>query len=173
MDLAPLVPVVLGTTIGVVGTLVVGLYIQRQQFARTAKNAGRAVYFELDMNRLKADVAAEYGAFTPLSRSSFERLLPELATWLEPEELHTVVAAYMSHAGYEQAGSDRDLPPEVRRNALLGVLAAQDRAISLLSRRVFSEAEARKLADAEATSSSAPTLAADEPPLNLDAQRRP
>ena len=158
MDLTLLAPGLVGATIGVVGTLGVGLYMQRRQFARTAKNAGRAVYFELDMNRLNVGVAVDYGAFGPLTRASFDRLLPELATWLDPDELHTIVVAYMGHAGYQQASSDRELPPEVRRTALLGVLAAQNRAIAVLSRRVFSEAEARKLADAQTTSSDGSTV---------------
>ena len=35
-----------------VGWLLVGVYMQRRQFARQAMNAGRAVYFELLINRM-------------------------------------------------------------------------------------------------------------------------
>ena len=171
MDVAPLIPALVGTTIGIIGTLCVGLYIQRRQYVRTAKNAGRAVYFELDMNRLNVGVALEYGAFGVLSRSSFDRLLPELATWLSPDELHTIVIAYMGHAGYQQASSDPDLPAAVRGDALRGILAAQNRAIAVLSRRVFTAAEARKLADA-ATTTGAASAGVDDAPVALEAQRR-
>jgi len=155
MNLELLVPGIVGAIVGVVGWLLVGLHIQRRQFVRQAKNAGRAVYFELDMNRLNVDLALEYGAFTPLGRSSFERLLPELATWLEPDELRTIVAAYMAHAGYDQAGSDSDLPIDVRRQALTGIMAAQRRAIELLGRRAFSAAEMRGLERSRARSGDA------------------
>ncbi len=158
MNLDLLVPGIVGAMVGVVGWLLVGLYIQRRQFVRQARNAGRAVYFELDMNRLNVDLALEYGAFTPLGRSSFERLLPELATWLEPDELRTIVAAYVAHAGYDQAGSDTDLPVDVRRQALTGIMAAQRRAIDLLRRRVFSAAEVRRLDTALVQPPDAPIL---------------
>ena len=62
------------------------------------------------MNKMSVDVALEYGAFAPLGRSSFDRLLPELATWLEPEELQTMVTAYMSHVGYGQVRAIRRCP---------------------------------------------------------------
>ena len=117
----------------------------RRQYARTAKNAGRAVYFELAMNRMSVDVALEYGAFTPLGRSSFDRLLPELATWLAPEDLQTIVTAYMSHVGYGQLSSDSDLPTDVRRQALAGILGAQERALSLARGLVFTDDEARRM----------------------------
>ena len=158
MNLDLLVPGIVGAIVGVVGWLLVGLYIQRRLFVRQARNAGRAVYFELDMNRLKVDLALEYGAFTPLGRSSFERLLPELATWLDPDELRTIVAAYMAHAGYDQAGSDTDLPADVRRQALTGIMAAQRRAIELLRRRAFSAAEVRRLDTALVQPPDAPIL---------------
>ena len=44
------------------------------------------------MNRLNVLVAREYGSYTPLSRTSFERRLAEFATWLRPDELHTLAA---------------------------------------------------------------------------------
>ena len=55
-----------------------------------ARMGARAVYFEIDMNRVSVQVAREYGSYTPLSRTSFERLLPELATWLRPDQLQTI-----------------------------------------------------------------------------------
>ena len=88
-----LLPGIVGACVGALGWLFVGLYIQRRQFIRQAKNGARAVYFEIDMNRVRVDVAREFGSYTPLSRSSFERLLPELATWLGPAQLQTIVTA--------------------------------------------------------------------------------
>jgi len=90
-NLTFLIPGIVGAFAGVFGWLFVGLYIQRRQFVRQAKNAARAVFFEIEMNRLNVQVGRKYGSYTPLSRTSFDRLLPELATWLRPEELHTIV----------------------------------------------------------------------------------
>ena len=151
MDPSVFVPAIVGAVFGALGWLLVGLYMAGRQNARVAKNAGRAVYFELAMNRLSVDVALEYGAFAPLGRSSFDRLLPELATWLAPEELQTVVTAYMSHAGYGQAGADTSLPSGIRRQALAGIQATQVRALDLLRRRVFSDDEARRMEQAQSS----------------------
>jgi len=145
MNPSVLFPAVVGAICGALGWLLVGLYMARRQYARTAKNAGRAVYFELEMNRMSVEVALEYGAFTPLGRSSFDRLLPELATWLAPEELQTIVAAYMSHVGYGQAAEDRQLPDDVRHQALSGILGTQARALALLRGCVFTEEEAQRM----------------------------
>jgi hypothetical protein len=90
-------------------------------------------------------VGRKYGSYTPLSRTSFDRLLPELATWLRREELHTIVTAYVGHAGYAQASSDSQLPPELRRQALSGILDSQDKALQLLRGRVFSQGQAHWL----------------------------
>ena len=87
MTIEQLLPVIVGAFVGAIGWLIVGLFIQRQQFARQAKNAARAVYFELDSNTANVQFAVDLGAFTPLARSSYERVLPELATWLPPEDL--------------------------------------------------------------------------------------
>jgi hypothetical protein len=156
MDLDRFLPGVIGAFVGVVGWLVVGLYIQRRQFMRQARNAARAVYFELDVNRMNVEVARDYGSFTPLNRSSFERLLPELATLISAAELQTIVSAYLAHAGYQQASSDHELPPEVRREALAAILTAHSDALNVLRRCAFSPAERRGLAavpvDASATS---------------------
>ena len=149
MDLGVLVPAIVGAICGALGWLIVGLYMTGRQNGRVAKNAGRAVYFELAMNRASVDVALEYGAFAPLGRSSFDRLLPELATWLEPEELQTVVAAYMSHVGYGQVSADLDLPSDIRQQALSGILATQARALDLLRGRLFTGDEARRMEQAQ------------------------
>lgn len=119
--------------------------MQRRQFMRQARNAARAVYFELSGNRLNIEVALEYTAMTPLSRSSFDQLLPELATWLEPAGLQTIAAAYMGHTGYEQLRSDADIPQEARRQALMGILKAHDQALELVRLRVFSASEIHEL----------------------------
>jgi hypothetical protein len=71
-----------GALLGVIGWLLVGMYIQRRLHNRQARDAARAVYFELGANHLTIFTALEYGAFGALSRTTFDRLLPELATWL-------------------------------------------------------------------------------------------
>jgi hypothetical protein len=129
----------------VLGWLMVGVYMQRRQFARQAMNAGRAVYFELLINRMNIVVARDYGSFLPLGRSSFDRLLPELATWLSAEPLQTVVGAYMGHAGYESAGSQQDAPPELRRAALDAIEVAHRMALDALRPRLFSAREIASL----------------------------
>lgn len=146
MELERLVPGILGAFVGVIGWLFVGLYIQRRQFRRQARSAARAVYFELDVNRVAADVAREFGSFTPLDRSSFERLLPELAALLSAAELKAIVPAYMAHAGYQQASTDAELPPRVRKTMLDGILAAHDEAMDVLRPHAFSAREAMALA---------------------------
>ena len=143
MTIEQLMPGIIGAFVGALGWLIVGLFIQRQQFARQAKNAARAVYFELDSNTANVQFAVDLGAFTPLARSSYERVLPELATWLPPEELRLVVTAYMSHAGYHQLSSDGEVPEDVRRQVLAEILETNRRARELLGRRVFTDRERR------------------------------
>jgi hypothetical protein len=145
MDLTDLLPGIIGSFVGVMGWLLVGLYIQRQQFTRQARNAAKAVYFELDVNRVAISVATDHGSFTPLNRSSFERLLPELATLLSAADLKSVVAAYMAHAGYEQLSTSTDLPAPVRRGALGEIARLHDAALGTLARRAFSADEAHLL----------------------------
>jgi len=146
MELERLVPGILGAFVGVIGWLFVGIYIQRRQFMRQARNAARAVYFEVDVNRVAVTVARDFGSFADLDRTSFERLLPELATLLGPAELRRVVSAYMAHAGYRQASTDGDqLPGEVRRRALESILTAHEEALATLRARAFSAREARAL----------------------------
>jgi len=155
MDIERLLPGLIGAFVGVVGWLLVGLFIQRRQFIRQARNAARAVYFELDVNRMNVEVARDYGSFTPLNRSSFERLLPELATLIGPGELRTIVSAYIAHAGYQQASTDSELPPDVRREALAAILAAHVDALEVLRRCAFSRAERRGLDGAHEPNDSA------------------
>ena len=149
MDWRDLLPGIIGSFVGVMGWLLVGLYIQRRQFVRQARNAAKAVYFELNVNRSNLTVAREHGLFADLDRSSFERLLPELATLLAAPELATVVTAYMTHAGYRQLASRDDLPAEVRRAALGTFAEAHEVALATLRSCAFTSAE-REAMDAQA-----------------------
>src|SRR5919106_5675325 len=135
MELRDFVPGIIGAFVGVMGWLLVGIYIQRRQFMRQARNAAKAVYFELDVNRVAIMVALDHGSFTPLNRSSFERLLPELATLLSAAELKAVVAAYMAHAGYEQMSASTDLPVAVRKRALGEIAGLHETAMATLAAR--------------------------------------
>ena len=143
MEWRDLLPGIIGSFVGVMGWLLVGLYIQRRQFVRQARNAAKAVYFELDVNLATVSVARDHGLFSDLDRSSFERLLPELATLLSAADLRIVVDAYMTHAGYRQLASREDLPPEVRRGALTAFVDAHERALAALRACAFTRAEAR------------------------------
>ena len=151
MDWRDLMPGIIGSFVGVMGWLIVGLYIQRRQFVRQARSAAKAVYFELDVNRAALSVARDHGLFADLDRTSFERLLPELATLLSAADLKTVVDAYMAHAGYRQLASRSDLPAEVRRVALTAMADANERALTTLRAAAFTTVEARALgSDAQA-----------------------
>jgi hypothetical protein len=141
LTLELLIPGVIGAVFGSLGWLFVGLYIQGAQFKRQSRNAARAVYIELEMNRLSIALAHEYRSFQPLARSAFERLLPELATWLLAKDLRLIATAYIGHAGYEQARSADDLPSDMRQQALGGVLQAHDAALKRLGELVFTKAE--------------------------------
>lgn len=125
--------------------MLVGLYIQKRAHDRQARDAGRAVYFELAANRLAIFLGAEYGTFGPLSRAAYDRLLPELATWLPASELQALVIAYLGHGGYEQAASDDELPDAVRYAALAALLGAHQTALELVGARVFSAKEKQSL----------------------------
>jgi hypothetical protein len=155
MELRDLLPGIIGSFVGVMGWLLVGLYIQRRQFVRQARNAAKAVYFELDVNRATIEVAREHALFADLDRSSFERLLPELATILPAADLRHVVDAYMTHAGYRQLAAQDAPPPEVRRAALAAFGAAHDRALATLRRCAFTDTEARAIAGTDAVAGSA------------------
>ena len=162
MDVDRFLPGVIGAFVGVIGWLLVGVYIQRRQFLRQARNAARAVYFELDVNRMNLEVARDYGSFTPLNRSSFDRLLPELATVLAPADLRRLVSAYMAHAGYQQAASDPELPAPVRRESLDAILAAHRDALGVLRRTAFTPGEARALLEPLTPTGSAIATDAEE-----------
>ena len=161
MELRDLLPGIIGSFVGVMGWLLVGLYIQRSQFMRQARNAAKAVYFELDVNRSTIDVAREHALFADLDRSSFERLLPELATLLAAPELRRVVDAYMTHAGYRQLAARDDLPAEVRRAALGAYADAHQRAIATLRSCAFTSAEMHAI-DAQATAAAGGRTSASE-----------
>jgi hypothetical protein len=145
VELNQFLTALVGAFFGAAGWLLVGLYMQRKAADRAARNAARAVYFELAMNEIDIDVATRHGVFGPLRRGSFDRLLPELATWLEAEELAAIARAYMSHAGYEQTERDDKLPAPVRAALLGRVLAEHMAASNLLRRRAFSVREAARL----------------------------
>jgi hypothetical protein len=145
MDWTDLAPGVIGSFVGVTGWLLVGMYIQRRQFVRQARNAAKAVYFELDVNRKSISVARDHGLFVDLDRSSFERLLPDLATLLSAGDLRTVVDPYMAHAGYRQLAAREDLPEDVRRGALEAFHDLHERALATLSRCAFTRVEAKAI----------------------------
>src|SRR5919106_3294376 len=143
MELRDFVPGIIGSFVGVMGWLLVGVYIQRRQFVRQGRNAAKAVYFELDVDLATIGVARDHGLFADLDRSSFERLLPELATLLSGSELQSVVDAYMAHAGYRQVAARDDLPAEVRRAAIGAFAGAHERALATLRSRAFTASELR------------------------------
>lgn len=145
MELSQFLTALVGAFFGAAGWLLVGLYLSRRQNERQARNAARAVYFELAMNEIDISVAAEHLVFQPLRRGSFDRLLPEMATWCAPEQLETVVRAYMSIAGYEQAQRDEKLPEPVRKALLQTVLHQHRAATDWLRRTAFSAREAARL----------------------------
>jgi hypothetical protein len=145
MDAERLLTAVIGAFFGAAGWLCVGLYMQRRQYERQARNAARAVYFELTVNHIEVEVALRHGAFGTLSRTSFERLLPELATWLRADELEIIARAYMSLAGYEQLHRDATIPAQVRTALLQRILDEQTAAVALLRSRAFSGRDAARL----------------------------
>lgn len=148
MEPQQLVALALGAFFGALGWLLVGLYMQRRAAERVARSAARAVYFELTMNEIDIGVAADHRVFQLLRRGAFDRLLPDLATWLTADELNTIVTAYMSQSGYDQCQRDDRLPPAVRSAVLGRVLAEHRAATDLLRRRAFSSTEGARLAGA-------------------------
>jgi hypothetical protein len=155
MEWQTVAPGIIGSFVGVMGWLLVGLYIQRRQFHRQARNAAKAVYFEIDVNRTAIAVAREHGVFADLDRSSFERLLPELATLLSAADLRMVVDAYMTHAGYRQLATQDELPADVRRSALQVFGDAHARALMTLRAAAFTRAEARAVENERAAAAGA------------------
>jgi hypothetical protein len=137
---------VTGALLGVIGWLFVGMYMQRRDHARHARDAGRAVYFELGANHLTIFTALEYGTFGELSRSTFDALLPQLATWLPAQELQALALAYLGHGAYRQvAEEEADLPREARRMALSALADTHRIAVEVLRSRVFTPAEVASL----------------------------
>jgi len=149
MEPQQILALLVGAFFGAMGWLLVGLYMQRRQAERVARSAARAVYFELTMNAIDVGVAADHGVFQTLRRAAFDRLLPDLASWLTADELNTIVTAYMSQAGYEQAQRDERLPEPVRTALLNRVLAEHKAATDLLRRRAFNAHDAARLARTE------------------------
>jgi hypothetical protein len=98
------------------------------------------------MNAIDIGVARDHGVFQALRRAAFDRLLPDLAMWLTAEELNTIVSAYMSQAGYDQAQRDERLPEPVRQTLLNRVLGEHRAATDLLRKRAFNAREAARLA---------------------------
>ena len=145
MSFDQLLTAALGAFFGAAGWLLVGLYMARRAANHQARNAARAVYFELAMNAIDIKVAADHMVFQPLRRQSFDRLLPELATWLAAEDLEVIVRAYMSQAGYEQAQRDEKLPIQVRAAVLQTVLVQHRAATDLLGHKAFSAQERARL----------------------------
>jgi hypothetical protein len=136
-----------GAIVGVIGWLLVGLFIQGRAKQRAAREAARAVYFELASNHLNIFVALEYGSFGPLTRTTFDRMLPEIAAWLPIEELQAISVAYMGQAGYEQASRAVEIPADVRRQSLLAIHEAHRVGVSLLRARAFSRSEVARLSE--------------------------
>lgn len=62
MEWRDLLPGIIGSFVGVMGWLLVGLYIQRRQFVRQARNAAKAVYFELDVAWSRSCFAPDFEA---------------------------------------------------------------------------------------------------------------
>jgi len=145
MEPTQVLSALIGACFGSLGWLLVGHYISRRTSIAGARNAARAVYFELELNRANVELAENYGELMQLSRSSYEQLLPQLANLLEARDLSTVAAAYMSHIGYEQLRGSREHPDEARRLALAGILAAQRAAIERLKQIAFTSAEQAQL----------------------------
>jgi hypothetical protein len=150
VDLDRLLTAFIGAFLGAAGWLVVGIYLSRRQHHLQARNAARAVYFEISMNAVDVEVARQAAVFQPLRRGSFDRLLPELATWLGADELQSITRAYMSQAGYDQAQRDTQLPAPVRQALLDRVLAEHRHAAQVLLRRAFSQSEAARLSRSSA-----------------------
>ncbi len=145
MTFEQLLTAAIGAFFGAAGWLLVGLFMQRRVAQLQARNAARAVYFELAMNAIDIKVAADHMVFQPLRRQSFDRLLPELATWLAAEDLEVIVRAYMSQSGYEQAQRDEKLPVQVRAAVLQTVLGQHRTATDSLSQKAFSAQERSRL----------------------------
>jgi hypothetical protein len=148
MELTQILSGLVGACFGSLGWLFVGLYIQRRNNRFAARNAGRAVYFELESNRVAIELARDYNRLMPLSRSAYEQLLPQLAILLTAANLSKVAGAYMAHIGYEQLRQSADVPEDARRAALEGMFGAQAAALDRLRAVAFTAAERSQLSPA-------------------------
>lgn len=137
MDLGQVGFVLFGAVVGALGSVAVGVFLQRRESDSRARSAARAVWFEIGINAVAIELARDHGVFTPLTRSSFDRLLPDLAIWLPLDELRLVAGAYQGHAGYEQAWRDTSLPEPVRRQLLARLAEATHGAHDRLAGRAF------------------------------------
>ena len=135
---------IVGACVGVLGWLLVGMFIQRRDFIRRAKDAGRAVYFELGANHLAIFAAHEHASFGQLSRATFDRLLPELSTWMTPLDLQKVVFAYFGQSTYEQLITE-DISPETRQLVLKELMASHHEALDALRLTAFRAGHASQL----------------------------
>ena len=143
MDLGQVGFVLFGAVVGALGSIVVGVFLQRRDAESRARSAARAVWFEIGINAVAIELARDHGVFTPLTRSSFDRLLPDLAIWLPLDELRLVAGAYQGQAGYEQAWRDASLPATVRRELLSRLADATHDAHDHLAGRAFGTATER------------------------------
>jgi len=103
---------------------------------------------QLETNAAVADVDHARRPACDVEHQSFDRLLPELATWLAAEDLEVIVRAYMSQSGYEQAQRDEKLPVQVRAAVLQTVLGQHRAATDLLGQKAFSAQERARLSTA-------------------------
>jgi hypothetical protein len=161
MEASQFFALIVGAFFGAFGWLLVGLFLTRRANERTARAAARAVYFELAMNEIDIDVAATHGVFSALRRGAFDRLLPELTAWLQPEDMETVTRAYMSHAGYEQVQRDDKLPGPVKAAVLGRVQSEHAAASDVLRRKAFTEQEAARLTTLARSQTAAATQGGD------------
>ena len=141
MQVSQLLSALIGACFGSLGWLFVGLYLNGRAARIAARNAARAVFFELELNRANVAVARSYGELVPLSRGAYEQLLPQLANLLTASDLSLVAAAYMAHVGYEQIRRGQELPRDARDAALGGILKAQEEAIARLKIAAFTSTE--------------------------------
>jgi hypothetical protein len=68
----------------------------------------------------------------------------------------------MGHAGYDQASSGNDFPPELRQQALTGILESQEKALRLLRVQAFTPKQARQLEELHLGMSDKPTTKNEE-----------
>jgi hypothetical protein len=141
MEIGQLASALFGAFLGGVVTLTVGLTLQRRDRANRARSAARAVWFELGINAVGIELARDHGVFAALSRSTFERLLPDLATWLPLDDLRAVALAYQGHAGFEQAWHDPTLPAPVRAQVLGRLAEVTHQAHERIAVRAFRRAD--------------------------------